>query len=69
VTDEERLTAFLRDVLPPVGTAGPSRDLWPAIAKGRPPGQWSWVDLSLAGALCAVCIWQPAWFVWLAYHL
>lgn len=69
MTDEERLTAFLRDVLPPVFTAGPSRDLWPAIAKRRPPRQWSWIDLSLAGALCAVCIWQPEWFVWLAYHL
>ena len=69
MTDEERLTAFLRDVLPPVSTAGPSRDLWPAIAKRRPPRHWSWIDLSLAGALGAVCIWHPAWFVWLIYHL
>ena len=69
MTDEERLRAFLRDVLPPVSTAGPSRDLWSAIAKRSPPGQWSWIDLSLAGALGAVFIWQPAWFVWLIYHL
>jgi hypothetical protein len=69
MTDEERLIAFLREALPPVSTAAPSRDLWPAIAQPRLPMNWSWIDLVLAGALCAVFIWQPAWFIWLSYHL
>lgn len=69
MTDEERLGALLRDALPPVSTAAPSRDVWPEIAKRRLPTRWSWMDLGLVVALCAVFIWQPVWFVWLAYHL
>jgi hypothetical protein len=69
VTDEERLSAFLRDALPPVSAAAPLSDLWPAIEKRRLPKHWSWMDLALAGVLCAMFIRQPAWFVWLVYHL
>ena len=68
MTDEERLKTLLRAALPPVSTDGPSRDLWPAIRTRTPPVRWSWIDLGLAAAVSAVCVWQPGWFVWLAYH-
>jgi hypothetical protein len=69
MTDDERLIALLREALPDVSTAAPSRDLWPAIAgrRQRPVG-WSWVDLGIAAGVCGAFLWQPKWFVWLSYH-
>jgi hypothetical protein len=68
VREDERLVAFLRETLPPISTATPSRDLWPVIARRRPRVNWSWVDLALAGGVCVAFLWQPGWFFWLSYH-
>lgn len=66
--EDERLVAFLREALPPISTAAPSRDLWPVITRRRLRLNWSWVDLVLAGGVCASFLWQPGWFFWLSYH-
>ena len=65
---DDRLIALLREALPPVPAATPSRDLWPAVAEHRHSARWSWIDVGIAGGVCAAFFWQPAWFVWLSYH-
>jgi hypothetical protein len=69
MTEDERLIALLRQALPSVSTAVPSRDLWPTVARRSPrPATWSWVDLGLAAGVCGAFLWQPGWFVWLSYR-
>lgn len=65
---DERLIALLREALPPVSAATPSRDLWLAVAEHGHSARWSWIDLGIAGGVCAAFFWRPAWFVWLSYH-
>ena len=69
MSEDERLTALLREALPVISTAVPSRDLWPAVAmRCRRPVSWSWIDVGIASAVCGAFLWQPEWFVWLSYH-
>jgi hypothetical protein len=67
--EDERLTALLREALPDISTAAPSRDLWPTVVmRCRRPVRWSWVDLGIAATVFVAFLWQPKWFVWLSYH-
>ena len=70
MSEDERLAALVREALPSVSTTVASRDLWPAVAmRCRRPVSWSWIDLGIAAAVCGAFLSQPAWFVWLSYHL
>jgi hypothetical protein len=69
MSDDERLIGLLRQALPSVSTASPSRDLWPGVAtRCCRSTRWSWVDLGIAAGVCGAFLWQPGWFVWLSYH-
>ena len=70
MNEDDRLAPLLRAALPPADAAGPSRDLWPRVARGleaRVPV--SWVDLALAAAVAVALLMHPAWLWLLAYHL
>ncbi|MBI1876603.1 MAG: hypothetical protein HYS05_22300 [Acidobacteria bacterium] len=59
----------MRSAVPPVVTAGPSRDLWPLVVKqSQERPEWSWLDVGLAaGVIIALLIW-PELLMLLAYH-
>lgn len=72
----ERLERLLHEALPPVGdTAGPERDLWPAMARrlhreSRPAiVRVSWFDWALMGGLAVLLAIFPAWIPVLLYYL
>ena len=45
MTQDSHLHAALRSALPPVGTTGPSRDLWPRlVARSQASRTWPWLD-------------------------
>jgi len=69
MTEETRLVALLRSAVPPVVTAGPSRDLWPLVVKRseeRP--KWPWFDVALAAGVGVAFLMRPDLLVLLAYH-
>jgi hypothetical protein len=69
MTQDSHLHAALRSALPPVGTTGPSRDLWPRlVARSQASRTWPWIDIGLAAAAAVTLLLRPDLFVLLAYH-
>jgi hypothetical protein len=70
MNDDDRLVHLLRAALPPASAPGPSRDLWPEVARRMEARfQVSWLDLGVAAALAIALLMRPAWLWLLAYHL
>jgi hypothetical protein len=70
MNDETPLVTMLRDAMPPVGDAAPSRDLWPALAgRRRVPASGVWLDAILAAAAAFALLARPDWLMFLAFHL
>ena len=70
MTDDENFRRFLRSALPPMSDLEPARNLWPAIAHGRPESrEWPWLDLGVAVAVVLTLSLDPRWLWLLAYHL
>ena len=67
---DDRLQELLLAAMPPSADDGPTRDLWPQMARRfeRAP-RWSYLDLSLAAAVLAALAMFPEWLWPLAYHL
>ena len=58
--DEERMKQLLREALPPIGTGGLDRDLWPMMQRRieqRPTAPW--FDWALAGGLTVFLVVFP----------
>lgn len=69
MTHDSGLAALLRSALPPVVTAGRSRDMWPFVVKrGREDRKWSWLDAVLAAAVAIALLIRPDLLTLLAYH-
>jgi len=68
--NDEELTRTLRRSLPPVESAVPSRDLWPAVRNHTPERpRWSLVDYGIVALIAVALVLFPNWFWFLAYHL
>jgi hypothetical protein len=69
MTEDARLLAVVRSAIPPVVTAGPSRDLWPLVLKrSQERPTWSWLDVGLAAGVAIVSPIWPDVLLLLAYH-
>ena len=70
MTDHDRLKRLLRSALPPTAASGPSRDLWPSIAKPTRDQQGiSWFDIGIAAVVGIFLLIFPDSLWLLAYHL
>ncbi len=70
MTDDDRLQHLLRSALPRATGQGPSRDLWPLVAKQmQVPVEPSWFDISMAAIVAILLIMFPEWLLLLVYHL
>ncbi len=70
MTEDDRLQRLLRSALPQAGDLGPSRDLWPLVAKQlQAPLKPSWFDIGMAAVVLILLIMFPECLLVLAYHL
>ncbi len=72
--DEDRIKQLLKQALPPMAGAEPTRDLWPAFLRRLNHESvrslpWMWFDCALAGGLVAFLVFVPAWIPVLLYYL
>jgi len=69
MTEDTRILALLRSAVPPVATAGPSRDMWHRIVKrSRDRPKWSWLDVGLGAGVAIALVTRPDLLMLLAYH-
>ena len=69
MTEDTRVVALLRSAVPPVVTAGPSRDMWPLLVKrSQERPKWSWFDVGLAAGVSIALLIRPDLLMLLAYH-
>ncbi len=70
MNEDAKLLTLLREAMPPIADAVPSRDLWPLVMKGEDRRwQWSWLDAGLAAGVALALVVRPDWLVVLTYHL
>ena len=69
MTEDTRLLALLRSAVPPVVSAGPSRDVWSLVVKrSQERPKWSWLDVALAAGGAIALLIRPDLVMLLAYH-
>jgi hypothetical protein len=69
--DEDRMKQLLKEALPPVSEAEPSRDLWPELLRrlDAKPAAPPWFDWALAGGLVVFAGFVPTSIPVLLYYL
>ena len=69
--EEDRMKQLLKQTMPPVDSAQPERDLWPAMLQrlDARPAAPPWFDWALAGGLAVFAVVFPASIPVFLYYL